>query len=463
MDAYNGMVYALSPHFYRTLYNRAPMKKSFYIYALGCPKNSVDSQSMAELLHKHGYAFAADRHAADVIIVNTCGFIEPARTEALDLLKEIASEKRTSQYLIAAGCLTQRESELVARQVPGVDAMLGTRRWMDILPVVKKLEDSAQKDIRFINTSPLIMEAEDIPRVVQYGGYAYLKIADGCDRRCAFCAIPNIKGPQVSRRMENILHDVNRLADLKIQELILIAQDVTSYGHDMGMKDGLPDLLMEIMKTAPHIPWVRLLYTYPGQISSRLIEMMAEQPRLLPYLDIPLQHAHPEVLRRMHRPANMHQVRDTIAEMRARIPNLAIRSTFIVGFPGESDTEFQSLLDFVDEMQFDRVGIFPYYHEKGTAAFRLKDNVSPELKEERLQQLAALQEDISEQKNRQFIGKEMKVIVDGVGEGMSICRSYRDAPEIDGMVMVEEELEVGKITAVEITAALVHDLVAKKI
>lgn len=259
------------------------------------------------------------------------------------------------------------------------------------------------------------------------------------------------------------MHDVSRLADLKIQELILIAQDLTSYGHDMGMKDGLPDLLIEIMKTAPHIPWVRLLYTYPGQISSRLIDMMAEQPRLLPYLDIPLQHAHPDVLRRMYRPANMDHVRDTIQEMRARVPNLAIRSTFIVGFPGESDTEFRNLLDFVAEVQFDRVGIFPYYHEKGTAAYQLQDDVSPELKEERIQQLAAIQESISEQKNRQFIGKKMEVIVDGVGDGMTICRSYRDAPEIDGMVMVEDELEMGKITVVEITAALVHDLIAKKI
>jgi len=439
------------------------MKKSFYIYSLGCPKNSVDSQSMAELLRKNGYAYAADQHSADVIIVNTCGFIEPARQEALDLLKEIASEKHTSQCLIAAGCLTQRESEWVAKQVPGVNAMLGTRRWMDILSVVKKLDEPAQTNIRFINTSPLTMEAEDIPRVVHYGGYAYLKIADGCDRRCAFCAIPIIKGPQVSRRIENILHDVSRLADLKIQELILIAQDLTSYGHDMGMKDGLPDLLIEIMKTAPHIPWVRLLYTYPGQISSRLIDMMAEQPRLLPYLDIPLQHAHPDVLRRMYRPANMDHVRDTIQEMRARVPNLAIRSTFIVGFPGESDTEFRNLLDFVAEVQFDRVGIFPYYHEKGTAAYQLQDDVSPELKEERIQQLVALQEGISEQKNRQFIGKKMEVIVDGVGDGMTICRSYRDAPEIDGMVMVEDELEMGKITVVEITAALVHDLIAKKI
>jgi len=439
------------------------MEKSFFIYSLGCPKNSVDSQSMSALLCKNGYSLAPDQQTADVIIVNTCGFIEPARQEALDLLKEIASEKQASQKLIAAGCLTQRESRLVARQVPRVDAMLGTRRWMDILPLLERLEQSVPSGFEYISNSPLVMETAQIPRAVRYGGYAYLKIADGCDRSCAFCAIPLIKGAQVSRRMEDVLQDVGKLADSAVQELILIAQDVTSYGRDLGIQDGLPDLLTRIQKTAPNIPWLRLLYTYPGEISPRLIDLMAEQSQLLPYLDIPLQHAHPDVLRRMRRPANMEQVRDTIYAMRARIPNLAIRSTFIVGFPGESEVEFQSLLDFVKEMRFDRVGIFPYYHEAGTAAYQFEEDVSPELKEERIQQLAALQEDISQQKNRQYIGKKMDVLVDGVGDGISVCRSYRDAPEIDGMVMVEDELDVGKITAVKITAALVHDLIAKRI
>jgi ribosomal protein S12 methylthiotransferase len=262
--------------------------------------------------------------------------------------------------------------------------------------------------------------------------------------------------------MDDILRDVQILQDEGVQELILIAQDVTAYGHDLGMKDELPILLEEILKAAPAMPWIRLLYTYPGEISQDLINLMAEQLQILPYLDIPLQHAHPDILRRMHRPSDMDQVTASIHAMRERIPNLAIRSTFIVGFPGETEREFQTLLDFIQEMRFDRVGIFPYSHEQGTAAFSYSDDVSPAEKEERIQRLAALQEEISGQKNQEFVGKEMDVIVDGVGDAISVCRSYRDAPEIDGIVMVEGELEVGKITAVKITAALVHDLIAVK-
>jgi ribosomal protein S12 methylthiotransferase len=438
------------------------MKKSFFIHSLGCPKNSVDSQSMAELLMKQGYRVAENQQEAGVIIVNTCGFIQPARQEALDLLKEIMHEKKASQKVIAAGCLTQREKGLVAKEVPGLDALIGTRRWMDILPVVRQLEMQTNLPITSIAETKLAMENEHIVRASHLGGYAYLKIADGCDRGCAFCAIPLIKGAQVSRKMDDILRDVQILQDEGVQELILIAQDVTAYGHDLGMKDELPILLEEILKAAPAMPWIRLLYTYPGEISQDLINLMAEQLQILPYLDIPLQHAHPDILRRMHRPSDMDQVTAFIHAMRERIPNLAIRSTFIVGFPGETEREFQTLLDFIQEMRFDRVGIFPDSHEQGTAAFSYSEDVSPAEKEERIQRLAALQEEISGQKNQEFVGKEMDVIVDGVGDAISVCRSYRDAPEIDGIVMVEGELEVGKITAVKITAALVHDLIAVK-
>ncbi len=438
------------------------MKKSFYIHSLGCPKNSVDSQSMAELLIRNGYDIAEDQQKADLIIVNTCGFIQPARQEALDLLKTIRDEKRGSQKLIAAGCLTQREKGTVLNEVPGIDAIIGTRRWMDILPVVKQLEKNGSQPLTSIADSSLVMEEENVVRASLEGGYAYLKIADGCDRSCAFCAIPLIKGKQVSRKTEDVLRDVQILQDEGLQELILIAQDVTTYGLDMGIKDGLPDLLEQILTAAPDIPWIRLLYTYPGAVSRRLVALMAEQPRILPYLDIPLQHANPAVLQRMRRPADMEKVSAFLRAMRETIPDLAIRSTFIVGFPGETEEEFQTLLDFIEEMRFDRVGIFPYYHEEGTEAFRFKDDVSPQEKEERIQRMAALQEDISLQRNQDLVGKTLDVIVDGVGDGISICRSYRDAPEIDGLVMVKDDLEVGKITAVKITAALVHDLVAEK-
>lgn len=438
------------------------MKKTFYIHSLGCPKNSVDSQSMAELLMKQGYQMAKSQQSAGIIIVNTCGFIQPARQEALDLLKEIMHEKESSQKVIAAGCLTQREKESVIAEVPGLDALIGTRRWMDILPVVRQLEMAANLPIINIVETKLAMEDGNILRASHMGGYAYLKIADGCDRGCAFCAIPLIKGTQVSREKTDILRDVCVLQDEGVQELILIAQDVTAYGHDLGVKDGLPILLKDILNTAPAIPWIRLLYTYPGEISQDLITLMAEQPRILPYLDIPLQHAHPGILKHMHRPADMDQVTASIQSMREQIPDLSIRSTFIVGFPGETEQEFQVLLDFIKAMRFDRVGIFPYSHEQGTDAFKYSDDVPASEKEERIQRLAALQEEISAQKNQELVGKKMDVIVDGVGDEISVCRSYRDAPEIDGMVMVSGELEEGKITAVKITAALVHDLVAAK-
>ena len=439
------------------------MKQSFYIHSLGCPKNSVDSQSMAELLMRQGYSLAEEQGKAEFIIVNTCGFIQPARQEALDLLKKVQAKKHGDQKLIAAGCLTQREKEQVLQEVPGIDAIIGTRRWMDILPVVHQLEKHAKLPVVSIAETNLAMEKEHVVRASLEGGYAYLKIADGCDRACAFCAIPLIKGKQVSRQMKDILHDVQMLQDEGVQELILIAQDVTTYGRDLGMKDGLPDLLEQILITAPTIPWVRLLYTYPGAISRRLISLMADQPRILPYLDLPLQHAHPTILQRMRRPADMGKVTAFLQEARERVADLAIRSTFIVGFPGETETEFHTLLDFINEMSFDRVGIFSYSHEEGTEAYQFEDDVPAQIKEERVRRMAALQENISLKKNQGFIGKTLDVIVDGVGDGISICRSYRDAPEIDGMVMVQDELEVGKITAVKVTAALVHDLVDDRV
>ena len=434
------------------------MNKTFFIHTLGCPKNSVDSQSMAELLMKEGYRLV-DNQDAGIIIVNTCGFIQPARQEAIDLLQRIAQEKDPSQMLIAAGCLSQIEGEQVLKEVPQVDALLGTRRWMDIIPVVRELEKGRRHTITYVSNDMLFMEAENVMRATQFGGYAYLKIADGCDRGCAFCSIPLIKGPQVSRQMGNILQDVQKLANGGVQELILIAQDVTAYGRDLSVHDGLPSLLNEITSSAPSIPWIRLLYTYPGEISTALLDCMVEHPQVLPYLDIPLQHAHPNVLKRMNRPSNMKKVKDTLWQIRERVPDLAVRTTFIVGYPDETEKEFQTLLDFVSAMRFDRVGIFPYFHEYGTPAYQYLDSVSPEEKEERIQRLATLQEDISIQKNQELVGKEMDVIVDGVGDQISVCRSYRDAPEIDGLVMVKDELEVGKITAVKITAALVHDLI----
>lgn len=437
---------------------------TFYIESLGCAKNSVDSRSMAELLYLSGYSEIARPNEADLIIVNTCGFIQPAREESLCVLREFTESKSDNQFVIAAGCLSEREKQLLSAEVEGLNAVMGTRRWADIVKVVKRLQQPGESPyFYFPETDRIIESGERIVRAAIEGSSAYLKIADGCDRGCAFCAIPLIKGPMVSRPIVDIVEDAKALEAEGVKELILIAQDTTSYGRDMGLQDGLVRLLGELVKSATSIPWLRLMYTYPGMISNELVELMAAEERILPYLDIPLQHADPQVLKRMRRPDNMRMVRETITLMRQTIPDLALRTTFIVGFPGETDQEFEALLAFIKEICFDHVGIFPYYHEAGTAAYEMGDIVPAALADERLQRLAAAQEEISRSKNQEWIGREMQVLIEGSGDGISAGRSFRDAPEIDGLVLFEEELIDGELIQAEITGALVHDLIAKRI
>ena len=417
------------------------MKKtdSFYIESLGCAKNSVDSRSMAELLIRAGYTESQKPEKAGIIIVNTCGFILPAREESLRTLREFAASKTEGQVLIAAGCLTEKEKHLLTAEIDGLDAAFGTRRWADILRVVEKARlHPASPYLHFPETPAIAESSQKVARVAVQGGSAYLKIADGCDRGCAFCAIPLIKGPMVSRPIQSILDDAVFLQEMGAKEIILIAQDSTTYGRDLGMRDGLPLLLKEILKAVPEIPWLRVMYTFPGAISDDLVKVMAENSRVLPYLDLPLQHAHPDVLKRMRRPADIKLVKETITKVRSLIPEVALRTTFIVGFPGETEAEFQYLQDFLVEMRFDHVGIFPYYHEEGTSAFGSADNVAQELKEERIQKLAAAQEKVSLEINQSFIGRSLEVLIEGNGDGISAGRSYRDAPEIDGLVMFDE-------------------------
>lgn len=436
-----------------------PAPKKFHLLSLGCAKNSVDSRSMAELLDRAGIVEVEKPSQADILIVNTCGFIAPARAESLQALQKAARTKRKGQLLIAAGCLSQRDRQDLLRQVPGIDGLLSTRRWMDILSLVHELDAHPRQPVYHISEQGSIgTDEHGVIRAAVQGGSAYLKIGDGCDRLCAFCAIPLIKGPAVSRPMRDVLHDARQLQDEGVQELILISQDTTSYGRDLKLQNGLVQLLREMVHTVPRIPWIRILYMFPGSISDELIRVMAETPQLLPYLDLPLQHASPDVLRRMKRPADMHEVRRTIARLRSAMPDLALRTTFIAGFPGETETEFEQLLDFVVEIGFDRVGIFPYYHELGTSAAQLVDDVPNELKEERLQRLALLQEKISLQKNEQCIGKTLQVLVEGVDDDLVVGRSYRDAPEIDGLVIARGQAQVGQLVDVHIDGALVHDL-----
>jgi ribosomal protein S12 methylthiotransferase len=435
-------------------------KTRFHIASLGCAKNTVDSESMAALLEASGYLAVSDPTRADVLIVNTCGFIGPAKEESLRVLREFSQIKRPGQLLLAAGCLTQRYGAEVAAQAPGVDGVFGTRRWADVVEVVRTLrQGGGPKPAHHLpEPGPVVMESPGVPRWAVQGASAYLKIADGCRRPCAFCAIPLIKGTAVSRAPEAILHDAAELDRMGVHEVNLIAQDTTDYGWDLGLKDGLPMLLEGLLRAAPSIDWFRILYAYPGCVTDRLIETMASNPRLVPYLDMPLQHAHPDMLRRMRRPANMDWVYRTIEKMRRQIPDLVLRTTFLVGYPGETEHEFQALLDFVGEVRFDRVGAFTFSFEPGTASEPLGDPVSAEVKEERRDRLMALQQSISLQKNQSMIGRTLPVLIEGQGGGLSLGRSYRDAPEIDGMVIVEGKAPIGAMVPVRMTGALAYDL-----
>ena len=434
--------------------------KSFHLISLGCAKNTVDSSSMSQLMVKAGFKLSEKPEKAAILIVNTCGFIGPARQESLEVLTELGAHKRKGQILIAAGCLTQRYGAEVARQAPGVDGILGTRRWMDIVELVQQLRSGAhpQPLYHLPETANVGSDERGAKLIARQGGSAYLKIADGCRRPCAFCAIPLIKGSLASRPVEVILEEARFLQNMGVHELVLIAQDTTDYGHDLGMKDGLAQLLEKLVVEAPSIDWIRILYAYPGYVTDRLIDVMASHPQILPYLDMPLQHAHPATLERMRRPANIDWVHRTLEKMRLAMPELAFRTTFIVGYPGETEAEFQTLLDFIEEIRFDRIGAFQFSFEQGTPSEPLGDPLPAEVKQERYERLMERQAAISLQINQSFVGKTLPALIEGQGDGLSIGRSYRDAPEIDGLVIVEGELPVGEILPININGAMTYDL-----
>lgn len=446
--------------------------KNFHLISLGCAKNTVDSDSMAQLLIGNGFEPHSDPDQAGVLIVNTCGFIGPAKEESLQVLGELAANKRPGQLLIAAGCLTQRYGAEVARQVPGIDGILGTRRWMDIVEVVRKLRKQKHPQPLYHLPQAADVGRDDAGtmRVSLQGSSAYIKIADGCRRPCAFCAIPLIKGSVISRPMDAIIAETRLLQQKGVRETILIAQDTTDYGHDQGLKNGLVKLLNRMTAEVPEMDWIRIMYAYPGYVSDELIDTIAAQPQILPYLDIPLQHGHPDTLKRMRRPANIEWVYRTIEKMRKAMPELAIRTTFIVGYPGETEAEFQALLDFTKEMKFDRVGAFTFSFEPGTFSEPLGDPIPQEVKQERLDRLMTLQQGISLRNNQAFIDQTLDVLIDGFAEDdeagtrLAVGRSYRDAPEIDGLVFVEPHpkstrpLQIGQIIPVKISGAMTYDL-----
>jgi ribosomal protein S12 methylthiotransferase len=431
------------------------MRKRFYLLSLGCPKNTVDAEAMTGLLEEAGWHSTERPERADVLIVNTCGFIDAARAESYGALQELAAAKRSGQVLLAAGCLSQRYGQGVRRLVPGVDGVLGTREWANIVPCVEQL---LGLELGARVRPPGAVSVVSPMRRRGREPSAYLKIADGCSAPCAFCAIPAIKGPQRSKPRDAILEEARQLVGRGTQEIILIAQDTTAYGHDLGESDSLPALIEDILDVVPQLPWLRLMYAYPQHIAPRLIETMATHPQVCHYLDLPLQHAHPATLRRMRRSSDVTGVRQLIADLRQAMPDIALRTAFIVGYPGETEEEFVALLDFVAQVAFDRVGIFIYSPEEGTPAALLPDPVPRTVAEERYARAMSLQRDISLARNQMQVGRTLDVLVEGTEAELSVGRSYRDAPEIDGYVLLSGPAPVGRMVKATIDRALDYDL-----
>jgi ribosomal protein S12 methylthiotransferase len=433
----------------------------FYLLSLGCPKNTVESEGMQELLLAAGHQVTDRPHDADLLIVNTCGFIDAARDESVAALRELAESKLPGQYLVAAGCMSERYGTAMADLVPSLNGIIGTRRWREITTLLDALFAEKEEGTlcQLPQPAPKRTLAHPLPRRCPGLATAYVKIAEGCDAPCAFCAIPQIKGRFRSKSPGAILAETRELLEQGIKEIILIAQDTTAYGLDRGEKDALPCLLSDIATSVPELAWLRVMYSYPQRISRRLVETMATHHQVCHYLDLPLQHAHPQVLRRMNRPRDVGQVRSIIAGLRQAMPDIALRTSFIVGYPGETEEEFQTLLSFMSEIPFDRVGIFVYSREEGTRAATLPDQVPEAIKEERYERAMLHQQEISLVKNEQFIGRSLEVLVEGFGDGISVGRSYRDAPEVDGTVIVLDELPVNEFATVQITEALDYDLI----
>lgn len=455
---------------------------NYHLITMGCPKNEVDSDGMEMMLRQAKLAPTDDARRADVVIVNTCGFLEAAKEESIGVLQELGQRKRAGQTLIAAGCLAQRNGGEVLSRVPEIDGLLGTRRWMEVMDLVTQIRGTASgkngkrsKSKRPLQRYSLLGDpANDfeaaVPRPPVAGGSAYLKISDGCNAPCAFCTIPSFKGKLRSRPLGGIVDEANALVAAGAKELVIVAQDSTDYGRDRGEPNSLPRLLSAICnRTSDDLKWVRLMYAYPGHVSEELIATMAEQEKVVPYLDMPLQHGDPRTLRRMRRPSRLSMVYDHMEKLRAAMPNMALRTTFIVGYPGETEEEFEGLLDFVRAIKFDKVGAFPFSPEPGTPAALLPDPVPPEVQDERYARLMAVQQPISLAKNQAQVGKMLNVLVEGEGEiegsgdPLILGRSYRDAPEVDGLVLVPgvSGVPAGEMIEVHINSAMEYDLVGE--
>ena len=430
--------------------------KTVGMIALGCVKNRVDSEQMLGMLKNAGCILTDDPAQAEIIIVNTCGFIAPAKEEAIDTILEMAEYKENGRcrVLCATGCLTQRYGETLLDEIPEIDVMLGVNQYDKLLPMLEKALDGEKGNN--ITVSHHFMECGRVLTTPPYS--AYIKTGDGCDNRCAYCAIPLIRGPYRSRSREAILAEMNLLAKQGVKEHILIAQDTTRYGIDTS--DSLSSLL-EAAAKVEGVEWLRALYMYPDELDEKTLDVMAKYKNICKYLDLPLQHASPAMLRSMNRRGTLAHIRSMLRGARER--GFCLRTTFIVGFPGETEDDFKQLMDFTEEMQFDRMGAFTFSPEDDTPAFDMPGQLPEEIKEERLEMLMALQAKISKARNSLRIGKEEKMLVTGWQDGTYTARSQWEAPDADGEILLlcNRELQPGTFVNGRIIAADVYDLTAQ--
>lgn len=452
--------------------------KNVLFVSLGCDKNLVDSEKMLGLLNEAGYRVAQEESEADAIIVNTCCFIHDAKEESVETILEMAEWKKKGRLkaLIVTGCMAQRYQDEIQQEIPEVDAVIGTTGYTEIVPILDEILAEAEasqkeaaveepKEKSFVNCCPsidLLPASLADKRVVTTGGYtAYLKIAEGCNKRCTYCIIPYIRGHYRSFPMEDLLEEARKLAEGGVKELILIAQETTVYGMDCYGRKALPELLTKLCEIEG-IEWIRILYCYPEEITDELIAVMKKEKKICHYLDIPIQHSEDTILKRMGRRTNRAELVSLVEKLRKEIPDIVLRTTLITGFPGETEEEFKNMVDFVDSMEFDRLGVFPYSAEEGTKAAEMDGQITEEVKESRRDEIMALQQEISADKAASRIDDEMSVLIEGYlyEDDIYIGRTYMDAPKVDGNVFVraEEELISGDIVPVRITGANEYDL-----
>jgi ribosomal protein S12 methylthiotransferase len=445
----------------------APSKGTYAFVSLGCPKNLVDSERMLGLLKIDGYDLVSDPDGADFVVVNTCGFIERARTESFSAIDEMLDLKKRGRTkgVIVSGCLAERQKEQLLEDRPAIDHLVGVFGREEITRVADRLVGRLEEQRTVFRPAPIRALSDRDRLRITPRHFAYLKISEGCDRLCTFCAIPKMRGKHASKPIEEVVAEAQQLAADGVRELIIVAQDTTYYGLDLYGQPRLTDLLRELENVAG-IDWIRLMYFYPMYIDDALIDTIADSHKILPYIDIPLQHASDPMLRRMSRRVTRSETEDLLARLRSRIKGLTLRTTFITGFPGETDADFQELVEFVEKHRFERMGVFTYSLEPDTPAAKLPDHVPAEIMEARREQLMQLQQQISFARNKQHIGRTLDVILDQPVEGernVFVGRSAADAPDVDGLIFVtgdKHKLRTGDIVPVEIVATQDYDFIA---